>query len=156
MSRRTTFMVTIALGLALAGRAGAARAADTSTTIEAISTVQAVDAEQHVLVLVDGLHLRATDPALLGALHEGDIVRVVFTQEDNTLFLDRVETLDRAPSPYDQMHVGEGQSTGAKAPIGRRLIVPGDNGVSASPAIRTGDVPDAPDAFDGAREPEAP
>lgn len=153
MSRRTTFMVTIELGLALAGGAGAARAANTSTTIEAISTVQAVDAEQHVLVLADGLHLMATDPALLGALHEGDIVRVVFTQEDNTLFLDRVETLDREPSPYDQMHVGEGETTGARSPIGRRVVVPGDGGPSASPAIG---VEEAPDAFDGAREPEAP
>ena len=130
MSRRTTLTITIALGLALAGGAGAARAADEATTGEAISTVQEIDAAQHVLVLTGGLHLVATDPTVLATLYKGEPVRVSYTEEGGRLFIDRVEEVAQ-PSFYDQMHVGEGQTTGAHP------IKPGGDTFQASPRSAT-------------------
>jgi len=148
MSRRTTLTITMALAVALVGGAGAARAADEATTGEAISTVQEIDAEQHLLVLTGGLHLLATDPSVLAQLYKGETVKVAFTEEGGRLFIDRVEAMDQ-PSLYDQMHVGEGETTGAR-PI-QHPAGPGSETFSASPRT-AGD----PGAYDGAPEPEAP
>jgi len=149
MSRRTTVTITIALGLTLLGGPAAALAAGEPTSTEAISTVREVDPERHLLVLSSGLNLVATDPAVLEALHAGDIVRVVFTDEGGRLFIDSIEALDREPSPYDQMHVGEGESTGAHSPIGHRT--PGE-GFSASPSPG----PDHDELYGDGRGAEAP
>ncbi len=146
MSTRTTLTITIALGLALLGGAGAARAAEDGTAGEAISTIRSIDPEQHRLVLTDGLELLATDTSVLDTLHEGEIVRVAFTQEGGRLVIDRIEQIDREPSPYDQMHVGEGETTGARA------IKRGSDTFQASPPSAG----DAADAYDGSRGAEAP
>src|SRR5437762_3594505 len=112
MNTRTTLTITMALGLALGGNAASARAAAGATRGEDISTVQAINLEQHLVVLADGLQLVATDSSVLAALHEGEIVKVAFTQEGGRLVIDRVQQVDREPSPYDQMKVGEGETTG--------------------------------------------
>jgi len=127
MNTRTTLTITMALGLALGGNAGSARAAAGATRGEDISTVQAINPEQHLVVLADGLQLVATDPSVLAALHEGEIVKVAFKEEGGRLVIDRVEQVDREPSPYDQMKVGEGNSTGA------RPIKPGSGTFHAGP-----------------------
>ncbi len=127
MNRRTMLTITIALGLVLMGSAGTARAADDGTAGEAISTIRSIDPEQHLVVLTDGLQLLATDASMLAELHAGEIVKVAFTQEGGRLFIDRIEALDSEPSLYDQMHVGEGQTTGAHP------IKPGSDTFQASP-----------------------
>jgi hypothetical protein len=144
MSRRTTLTITVALGLALAGGAGTIRPATAATSGEAISTIRAIDPDQNLVVLSDGLHLVVADPATLDALHEGEVIQVQYTEQAGQYVIDRIAQVDREPSPYDQMKVGEGQSTGAR-PIKR-----GSDTFSASPT--TSD----PSAYDGAPEPEAP
>ena len=127
MNRRTMLTITIALGVALMGSAGRARAAADGTAGEAISTIRSIDPEEHLVILTDGLKLVATDASVLDALHEGEIVKVAFTQEGGRLFIDRIEAIDSEPSLYDQMHVGEGQTTGAHP------IKPGGDTFQASP-----------------------
>jgi len=127
MSTRTTLTITMALGLALVGSAATARAADDGTKGEDISTIRTINPEQHLVVLSDGLQLLATDSSVLATLHEGEMVKVVFTQEGGRLVIDRVDEVDREPSPYDQMKVGEGNSTGA------RPIKPGSGTFHAGP-----------------------
>jgi hypothetical protein len=145
MKRRTTLTITMALGLALAGGVGTARAAS-ATTGQAVSTIRAVDPEQGMVVLNDGTHLVVSDPAVLAALHEGEIVRVQYTQDAGRYVVNRVEQVDREPSPYDQMHVGEGETTGARtAPS-----IVTDGTYSASPSSRT------EADYGGGPEPQAP
>jgi len=145
MNTRTTLTITMALGLALGGNAGSARAAAGATRGEDISTVQAINPEQHLVVLADGLQLVATDPSVLAALHEGEIVKVAYTQEGSRLVIDRVEQVDREPSPYDQMHPGAGNETGA------HTMKPGGNTFQPS---RPGAVGEG--VYDDSRGAEAP
>jgi hypothetical protein len=145
MKRRTTLTITMALGLALAGGVGTARAA-TATSGQDISTIRAIDPDERVVVLSDGMHLLVSDPAMLEALHEGEIVRVQYTQDSGRYVIHRIEPVDREPSPYDQMKVGEGESTGART----QPSVVTDGTYYPSPSATTnGD-------FGGAPEPEAP
>ncbi|HEU5194954.1 MAG TPA: DUF1344 domain-containing protein [Methylomirabilota bacterium] len=142
MSRRTTLTFTLAFGLALLGGGAATAAADSYG--EAISTIREIDPDQHVVVLSDGLHLVASDPAALSDFHEGEVVRVRYTEQGGQYVMDRIEQVDQAPSLYDRMHVGEGQSTGA------RPMMRGGSTFSTSPSDRhDGD-------YGGAPEPEAP
>ena len=130
MSRRTTLTVTLALGLALVGGVGAARAAD-GTRGEAMTTIRSIDPDQHLVVLDDGTQLLATDPAVFDRVHEGDVVKVRFSEEGGRYVIDSIEPAPtaapaaspalRAPSPYDQMHTGEGLTSGpqpSKNPAG--------------------------------------
>ena len=95
MTRRTTLTIAMALGLALGG-VGTARAAS-ATSGEAISTIREIDPGERVVVLADGMHLLATDPAVLAALHEGEIVRVQYTQDAGHYFIDRIEQVSMQP-----------------------------------------------------------
>ena len=147
MSKRTTLTITIALALTVVG-VGTAQAAGGATSGETISTIRAIDPDQNLVVLTDGSHLVVTDPGFLADLHEGEIVKVQYTQEGDRYRIDSIEAVDREPSPYDQMHVGEGESTGAlpiKRPAGK-----GDQPLSASPS-EDGDGP-----YRDTRAPEAP
>ena len=116
MSRRTTLTITMVLGLTLIGGATAAHAADAAKGV-ATSRVRAVDPARQMVVLNDGLSLTTTDPAVLAAVREGEIVQVAYTQEGDRLIISKIQEVEREPSPYDQMKVGEGESTGAKAVI---------------------------------------
>jgi hypothetical protein len=142
MSRRTTLTITLALGLALAGGAGAARAADEDYTGQEISTIRSLDPTQHIVVLSDGTELLVTDPNLFAGLHEGELVKIDFTHEGGRTFVNSIVPAGspadppsaspgvREPSPYDEMHVGEGQVTGAhtlKGPAGPSVIFDGDD-----------------------------
>ena len=116
MSSRTTLTVTMVFGLTLIGGATAAHAGDLAKG-EDISRVRAVDPGQQMVVLNDGLHLTVTDPAVLAAVHEGEIVQVSYTQEGDRLVANKIQEVEREPSPYDQMKLGEGESAGPKAII---------------------------------------
>ena len=116
MSSRTTLTMTMVLGLTLIGGATAAYAADTVKGVDT-SRVRAVDRARQMVVLNDGLRLTATDPAVLAAVREGEIVQVAYTQEGDRLVINKIQQVEREPSPYDQMKVGEGESTGPKAVI---------------------------------------
>jgi len=151
MSRRTTLTITMALGLALVAGVGTVRAADTRG--EAISTIRYLDFDQHLIVLNDGTELLATDPAVLDNVHAGEMVKVRFTQEGGRYVIDSIEPARaaeapaaspaiREPSPYDQMHVGEGETTGA-LPIKNPA---GPGGIEYGPAPHDGQLkgPEAP------------
>lgn len=116
MSSRTTLTITMVFGLTLIGGATAAHAAGPAKG-QAISRIRAIDPGQQMVVLNDGLHVTVTDPAVLAAVHEGEIVQVAYTQEGDRLVANKIQEVEREPSPYDQMKVGEGESTGPKVVI---------------------------------------
>jgi len=125
MNRRTTLTITIALGLALAGGVGTARASGGDSSGEEIGTIQSLDPVAHLVVLTDGTEFLVTDPAVLSNLHEGDLVKVDFTQEGGRYFVDRIEPADggnapaaspamRGPRPDVPMRLGEDQPISAQ------------------------------------------
>ena len=64
-----------------------------------IGTIRAIDRAESVVTMGDGLHLRATDPGLLEALAEGDLVKVDFARESDGWVIRTIEGADTDAEP---------------------------------------------------------
>jgi len=65
----------------------------------AIGTIRSIDRAESVVTMGDGLRLRATDPGLLEALAEGDLVKVDFARESDGWVIRTIEAGDADAEP---------------------------------------------------------
>ena len=80
---RITRRAALAVVTLLVAAAVPARAATPDTTYrgQAIGTIRSIDRAASVVTMADGLRLLATDPELLEALREGELVKVDFAHD---------------------------------------------------------------------------
>jgi hypothetical protein len=64
-----------------------------------IGTIRSIDRAESVVTMGDGLRLRATDPGLLEALAEGDLVKVDFARESDGWVIRTIEAGDADAEP---------------------------------------------------------
>ena len=64
-----------------------------------IGTIRSIDRAESVVTMSDGLRLRATDPGLLEALAEGDLVKVDFAHESDGWVIRTIEGGDADAEP---------------------------------------------------------
>jgi hypothetical protein len=66
-----------------------------------IGTIRSIDRAESVVTMGDGLRLRASDPDLLEALAEGDLVKVDFAHERDGWVIRTIEGADAGAEPTD-------------------------------------------------------
>jgi len=94
MRSHSTLMLATTLGLALV--AGVARADGPGAAYagEEIGTIRYINRVQNLIVLTDGNEFRATDPRMLSDLHEGQLVKVDFTNDGDRSIINFIEPAD--------------------------------------------------------------
>jgi len=94
MRSHSTLMLATTLGLALV--AGVARADGPGSAYggEEIGTIRYINHAQNLIILTDGNEFRATDPRMLGDLHEGQLVKVDFTHDGDRSIINFIGPAD--------------------------------------------------------------
>ena len=97
----THTLVTLAAAVVVALVAGHAAAAVREPDYRGytIGTIRSIDRAESVVTMGDGLRLRATNPDLLEALAEGDLVKVDFAHESDGWVIRTIEGGDADAEP---------------------------------------------------------
>jgi len=98
---QTLVALAAAAVIALVGGRAAADVREPDYRGYAIGTIRSIDRAESVVTMGEGLHLRATDPALLEALAEGDLVKVDFAHESDGWVIRTIEGGDADAEPTD-------------------------------------------------------
>ena len=99
MGRYRMLMLTTTLGLALVASGARAQDAGSDYAGEEIGTIRFIDRALNLIQLTNGNEFRATDPRMLGNLHEGELVKVDFTHDNDRLIINSIEPADVDSSP---------------------------------------------------------
>ena len=96
---QTLVALAAAAVIALVGGRAAADVREPDYRGYTIGTIRSIDRAESVVTMGDGLRLRATDPGLLEALAEGDLVKVDFARESDGWVIRTIEAGDADAEP---------------------------------------------------------
>lgn len=90
MKTPTALTLTLALGATLVAGAAFADGPDAGYGREEISTIRFIDRPLSLVILSDGVELRAPDPAMLNNVKEGDLVKVDYTNNGERGYINSI------------------------------------------------------------------
>jgi len=90
MNTPTALALTLALGMTLVGGAAFADGDEGGHSGEDISTISFIDRPLSLIILSDGMELRAPDPAMLNNLQEGELVKVDYTNNGERGYINAI------------------------------------------------------------------
>jgi hypothetical protein len=94
LARRRAAVAAATLLVIATAAVASASTPDTTYRGQAIGTIRSIDRDESVVTMADGLRLRASDPEVLQALREGDLVKVDFAHVSGGWVIRSIEGAD--------------------------------------------------------------